>query len=61
MVLSITCYCIWVFFVNFYYILICELLHEHLQEFAKSTWHPSIFGKTGKIMLQQFGIQLGKI
>jgi hypothetical protein len=35
-------------------------LVEHLQEFAKSTWHPSIFGKTGKIMLQQFGIQLGK-
>jgi hypothetical protein len=33
---------------------------EHLQEFAKSTWHPSIFGKTGKIMLQQFGIQLDK-
>jgi hypothetical protein len=33
---------------------------EHLQEFAKSTWHPSIFGKTEKIVLQQFGIQLGK-
>jgi hypothetical protein len=35
-------------------------LSEHLQEFAKSTWHPSIFGKTEKIVLQQFGIQLGK-
>jgi hypothetical protein len=33
---------------------------EHLQEFAKLTWYPSIFGKTGKIMLQQFDIQLGK-
>jgi hypothetical protein len=33
---------------------------EYLQEFAKSTWHPSIFGKTEKIVLQQFGIQLGK-
>jgi hypothetical protein len=33
---------------------------EHLREFAKSTWHSFIFGKTGKIMLQQFGIQLGK-
>jgi hypothetical protein len=33
---------------------------EHLQEFAKSTWHLSIFGKTGKIVLQQFDIQLGK-
>jgi hypothetical protein len=33
---------------------------KHLQEFAKSTWHPSIFGKTEKIVLQQFGIQLGK-
>jgi hypothetical protein len=33
---------------------------EHLQEFAKSTWHPSIFSKTEKIMLQQFSIQLGK-
>jgi hypothetical protein len=32
----------------------------HLQEFTKSTWHPSIFDKTEKIMLQQFGIQLGK-
>jgi hypothetical protein len=29
---------------------------EHLQEFAKSTWHPSIIGKTEKIVLQQFGI-----
>jgi hypothetical protein len=37
-----------------------ELVLEHLQEFAKSTWHPSIFGKTEKIVLQQFGIQLGK-
>jgi hypothetical protein len=35
-------------------------LGEHLQEFAKSTWHLSIFGKTGKIVLQQFGIQLDK-
>jgi hypothetical protein len=35
-------------------------LLEHLQEFAKLTWHPFIFGKTEKIMLQQFGIQLGK-
>jgi hypothetical protein len=34
-------------------------LLEHLQEFAKSPWHPSIFGKTEKIVLQ-FGIQLGK-
>jgi hypothetical protein len=33
---------------------------EHLQEFAKSTCHPSTFGKTKKIVLQQFGIQLGK-
>jgi hypothetical protein len=33
---------------------------EHLQEFAKSTWHPFIFGKTEKSVLQQFGIQLGK-
>jgi hypothetical protein len=30
---------------------------EYLQEFAKSTWHPSIFSKTEKIVLQQFGIQ----
>jgi hypothetical protein len=29
-------------------------------KFAKSTWHPFIFGKTEKIVLQQFGIQLGK-
>jgi hypothetical protein len=29
---------------------------EHLQEFTKSTWHPFIFGKTGKIVIQQFGI-----
>jgi hypothetical protein len=33
---------------------------EHLQEFAKSTWHLYIFDKTEKIVLQQFGIQLGK-
>jgi hypothetical protein len=33
---------------------------EHLQEFAKSIWHPSIFGKIGKIVLQQFDIQLGE-
>jgi hypothetical protein len=33
---------------------------EPLPEFTKLTWHPSIFGKIGKIMLQQFGIQLGK-
>jgi hypothetical protein len=33
---------------------------EHLQEFANSTWHPSIFGKTEKNVLQQFGIQLAK-
>jgi hypothetical protein len=25
---------------------------EHLQEFAKSTWHPSIFGKIEKIVLK---------
>jgi hypothetical protein len=30
------------------------------QEFAKSIWHPSIFDKIEKIMLQQLGIQLGK-
>jgi hypothetical protein len=29
---------------------------ENLQEFAKSTWHPFIFGKTEKIVLQLFGI-----
>jgi hypothetical protein len=33
---------------------------KHLQVFAKSIWHPSIFDKTGKIVFQQFGIQLGK-
>jgi hypothetical protein len=33
---------------------------EHLQEFAKLIWYSSIFGKTEKIVLQQFGIQLGK-
>jgi hypothetical protein len=28
---------------------------EHPQQFGKSTWHPSNFGKTRKIGLQQFG------
>jgi hypothetical protein len=28
---------------------------EHLQEFAISTWHPSIFGKIRKKELQQLG------
>jgi hypothetical protein len=28
---------------------------EQLQQFGKSTWHPSNFGKTRKIGLQQFG------
>jgi hypothetical protein len=27
---------------------------EQLQQFSKSTWHPSNFGKTRKIGLQQF-------
>jgi hypothetical protein len=28
---------------------------EQLQQFDKSTWHPSNFDKTRKIVLQQFG------
>jgi hypothetical protein len=28
---------------------------EQLQQFGKSTWHPSDFGKIKKIGLQQFG------
>jgi hypothetical protein len=40
--------------------LLLEAQNMHLQEFAKSTWHLSIFGKTEKIVLQQFGIQLDK-
>ena len=34
MVLSITCYCICLIFVIFYYILICELLHVTAQAAA---------------------------
>jgi hypothetical protein len=30
-------------------------LLEQLQQFGKSTWHPSNFGKTRKFALQQFG------
>jgi hypothetical protein len=28
---------------------------QQLQQFGKSTWHPSNFGKTRKIGFQQFG------
>jgi hypothetical protein len=31
---------------------------QHLQEFIKSIWHPSIFGKIEKNVFQQFGINL---
>jgi len=36
---------------------VCEIANakEHLQEFAKSTWHPHLFGKIRKIVLQQLG------
>jgi hypothetical protein len=30
-------------------------LSEQLQQFGKSIWHPSNFGKTRKVALQQFG------
>jgi hypothetical protein len=33
----------------------CQFSYEQLQQFGKSTCHPSNFVKTRKIVLQQFG------